>query len=257
MVYNKERPVAGQPRLRVSLSGARPGFIGGALLIVFGTLMFIDNLGFLPVSVLDAFWPLALMAGGIYWFQRTCSTAIRIWSATAFLAGLLLLLDDFHVIHVTMSTLWPLALIATGAVMLIYRLNWPQMADRFSIGSNTSTRPLGNKLEEVAVFSQVKRRIETQSFEGGELSSVFGGIELDLRWAAISTPGKVAVLEANAAFGGIELRIPETWRISLQGSAAFGAYEDKTIPPRPEPGIETPTLVIRGGVAFGAVTVRN
>jgi hypothetical protein len=67
----------------------------------------------------------------------------------------------------------------------------------------------------------------------------------------------VAVIEANAAFGAIELRVPETWRVSMQGNAVFGAYEDKTIPPRPEPGAETPTLVIKGGTAFGAVIIRN
>jgi predicted membrane protein len=244
-------------KLRLNLCGSRPGVIGGALLIVFGTLLFIDNLGFLPVSVFDAFWPLCFMGGGAYWFSRTGSPAIRVWSATAFIFGVLLLLDLFHIVRVTGATLWPMALIATGVVMLIYRLNFPKLADRISFGANTNTRPITSRLEEVAVFSQVKRRVETQTFEGGELSSVFGGIELDLRWAAISTPGKVAVLEANAVFGGIELRVPETWRLSIQGSAAFGAYEDKTIPPRPEPGFETPTLVIRGGVAFGAVTVRN
>jgi predicted membrane protein len=253
MVSDERGPV----KLSLCLKGSRPGVVGGALLIVFGTLMFIDNLGLLPVSVFDAFWPLFFMGGGAYWFRRTGSPAVRVWAGTAFFFGLLLVLDLFHVVHVTGAILWPLALIATGVVMLIYRLSFPRLADRISIGANTNTRPVTSKLDEVAVFSQVKRRIETQTFEGGDLSSVFGGIELDLRWAAISSPGKVAVLEANAVFGGIELRIPETWRISIQGSAAFGAYEDKTIPPRPEPGFETPTLVIRGGVAFGAVTVRN
>jgi predicted membrane protein len=172
-------------------------------------------------------------------------------------AGVLLLLDRLHVIRVTMATLWPLGLIAAGTVMIVYRLRWKGFADRLAIGSNMSARSVGNRLEEIALFSQVKRRIETQSFEGGTLASVFGGIELDLRWSGIATPGKVAVLEANAAFGAIELRVPETWRVSMQGNAVFGAYEDKTIPPRPEPGAETPTLVIKGGTAFGAVIIRN
>jgi hypothetical protein len=45
--------------------------------------------------------------------------------------------------------------------------------------------------------------------------------------------------------------------VQLQGNAVFGAYEDKTIPPRPEAGVEGPTLVVRGGTAFGAVEISN
>jgi hypothetical protein len=257
MGNDERRPVSAQAGLRVHLHGSRPGFVGGALLIVFGSLLFLDNLGILPVSVFDAFWPLFFIGLGAYGFFRSCSPVLRVWAGASFFAGLLLLLDDLHLIRVTGQTLWALALIAMGIVMLRARLNLGRVADRFNIGSNSSSRPNVTRLDEYAVFSSVKRRIETQNFEGGELSSVFGGIELDLRWAGISTPGRIAVLEANAAFGAIELRIPETWRISMQGTAVFGAYEDKTLPPRPEPGLETPTLVIKGGTAFGAVIVRN
>jgi predicted membrane protein len=257
MGYNERRPVTAQARLRLHLCGARPGFIGGALLVVFGTLLFLDNLGILPISVFDAFWPMILLYLGGYGLLRSSSVSVRIWSVASIVAGVLLILDAFHVVNVTAATLWPLGLIATGAVMLAYRMRWSEMTERFSIGANTSSRPVGNTVSEFSVFSQVKRQIQTQNFEGGDLSTVFGAINLDMRWAGISTPGKIAVLEANAAFGAIELRIPETWRLSLQGSAAFGAYEDKTIPPRPEPGVETPTLVIKGGTAFGAVVIRN
>lgn len=255
MGYNERRPV--NEGVRAHLHGARPGFFGGALLIVFGTLLFFDNLGILPVSVFGAFWPIVFILLALYGFFRTNSATVRVWSAASFVAGVLLILDAFHVIRVTAATLWPLALIAAGVAMLVCRARWTEFSNRFSIGANTATRPVANSLTEFALFSQVKRRIETQNFEGGDLSSVFGSIELDLRWAGISTPGKIAVLEANAAFGAVELRIPETWRLSLQGNAVFGAYEDKTIPPRPEPGVETPTLVIKGGTAFGAVVVRN
>jgi len=254
MGYDERRPVTA---VRINLRGARPGFIGGALLVVFGTLLFLDNLEILPVSVFGAFWPLVFLGLGVYGFLRSCSVTLRIWSVASFVAGVLLVLDAFHIIRVTMATLWPLGLIATGAVMLVYRMRWSEFTDRLSFGSNSTSRPLGNTVSELAVFSQVKRRIETQNFEGGDLSSLFGGVILDLRQAGISTPGKIAVLEANAAFGAIELRIPETWRLSLQGSAVFGAYEDKTIPPRPQPGMEIPTLVIKGGTAFGAVVIRN
>jgi hypothetical protein len=89
------------------------------------------------------------------------------------------------------------------------------------------------------------------------VEAVFGGLELDLSGAAITTPDRRAVLEANAVFGGIEIRIPRTWRVERESAAVFGGFDDKTVPPRPEPGFEPPTLVIRGSAVFGGIEVKN
>jgi len=247
-----------------SLKMPGSGMIVGLLLIVAGVLLFLDNLNILPFETARAFWPLVLAVYCAAVFYHSGSVAVKVWAGTGVLAGILLLLGNYNVLHVTLATLWPLLLISTGIVMLIYRMRWLEVSMRFrhraasisaNIGANARTRTSVNRLQEFAIFSSVKRRVETASFEGGELSSVFGGIEIDLRRSAIAAAS--AVIEANAVFGGIELRIPENWRLSLQGNAVFGAYEDKTIPPRPEPGLEIPTLIIRGGAAFGGVVIRN
>ncbi|HZL57903.1 MAG TPA: LiaF domain-containing protein, partial [Bryobacteraceae bacterium] len=159
--------------------------------------------------------------------------------------------------------LGPLILIAIGVILLLYRVRlkdipWEEWkCANLRIGSNARTRTTGNRADEYAVFSGVRRNVENLNFEGGEMTAVFGSIEVDLRRASISSPEKQATIEANVAFGAIELRIPESWRVALRGNAVFGAYEDKTIPPRPDAGSVVPTLVVRGGTAFGAVTVRN
>jgi predicted membrane protein len=229
----------------------------GILLITGGTLLFIDNLGILPISASDAFWPLILLVFSAIGFYRTGSLPVKIWAAAGMVAGALLILGAFHVIHATADILWPLILIAAGVVMIIYRLRWRSFTERVHIGSNSKTATSQDKLQEVAVFSGIKKRVETPKFEGGEMVAVFGSIELDLRWSHISAASRVVTMETNAVFGGIEIRIPETWKLSIQGHAVFGTYEDKTIPPRPEPGVEAPTLIINGGTAFGSVVVRN
>jgi len=234
-----------------------PGMTIGILLVLGGTLLFLDNLNILPFETARAFWPIALIVYSAA-CTRTKSVVVMVWAITGIVAGVLLLLGNYNILRISGGILWPLALIATGIVMLIYRLRWRRFTSRFVIGSGTETPSTNlSKLQEVAIFSSVKRRVETPKFEGGELSSVFGSIAIDMRWAAISAPDRQAVIEANAAFGSIELRVPDTWRVQLQGNAVFGAYEDKTIPPRPEPGVEAPTLLIRGGTAFGSVEIRN
>jgi hypothetical protein len=122
-----------------------------------------------------------------------------------------------------------------------------------------------NRLHEVAVFFSAKRRVESQDFQGGELVACFGSIELDLTSASMQPlpapdseglPTRRAVLEASAVFGSVEIMVPRHWRIIREGAGVFGSYEDKTIP-RPEPGVEPPVLVVRGGAVFGSVEIRN
>jgi predicted membrane protein len=233
------------------------GMIFGLLLITGGTLLFIDNLGILPVDLTDAFWPIVLLVFSSLGLYRTRSFALRVWCVTGVVASVLLILGAFHVIRANSGIIWPLVLIATGIVLLVYRLRWRHFTERVSIGTSSAGRTADNKLQEAAVFSAIKRRVETPNFEGGELNAVFGSVEIDLRHAGIHAPDRTIALEANAVFGGIEIRIPENWKLTVLGTAVFGTYEDKTIPPRPEPGVTLPTLIIRGGTAFGSVIIRN
>ena len=84
---------------------------------------------------------------------------------------------------------------------------------------------------------------------------MFGGIEIDLRRAASTRPE--ILLEANAMFGGIEIRVPETWNVTVRGAGIFGGYEDKTLDSRAAPDAKQPHLVVNGFAIFGGVTIQN
>jgi hypothetical protein len=237
------------------------GSLVAVILIVAGALLFLDNLGLLPIHNIGDYWPLALVAWGVTIFERKRTAHSLIWAAAVVVFGCLLLLGNLHIIHVTGSIFWPLVLIAFGATMLVGRSGlpasfpgwWAAQSDDAKAGQSY----FGNRLMESVVFSGAERRVESQNFEGGKVDAVFGGIELDLSGAAISSPDHRAILEANAVFGGIEIRVPRTWRVEKKGAAVFGGFEDRTFPPRPEPGVEPPTLVIRGAAVFGGIEVKN
>jgi len=89
------------------------------------------------------------------------------------------------------------------------------------------------------------------------VDAVFGSIELDLSGASISSPDRLAALEVNAVFGGVEITVPRTWKVVMKNAAVFGGCEDKTFPPRPEPGFEPATLVLTGSAVFGGIEIRN
>ena len=244
----------------------RHGSVFALILIVAGALLFLDNLGVLPIRNIEAYWPLALVAWGISLLDRGRGANGIIWAATLVVFGGLLTLGNLHILHVTGDIIWPLVLIAFGAMMLVGRWQGPLPPlprfppNSFGIGSSgRGSSYFGDKLIETVVFGGAQRRVESQNFEGGKVDAVFGGMELDLSGAAITAPGRRVMLEANAVFGGIDITVPRTWRVEKgRGSAAvFGGFDDKTFPPRPEPGFDPPTLVIKGAAVFGGISVKN
>ena len=63
------------------------------------------------------------------------------------------------------------------------------------------------------------------------------------------------LVDPNAIFGGVELKIPKSWSAVVQGAGIFGGYADETVQPDPGPGVKQ--LIIRGTATFGGVEVKN
>jgi hypothetical protein len=82
-----------------------------------------------------------------------------------------------------------------------------------------------------------------------------GGYQVDLRKAVIAR--SPAVLHANAMFGGIEIRVPRSWRIILDGLPLLGGYTDETDHPEAASGVPVPELIVKGFASFGGVVVKN
>ena len=68
-----------------------------------------------------------------------------------------------------------------------------------------------------------------------------------------------AVLEVSCIFGGVELRVPETWYVHSRSLPVFGGFEDKTRQPKVDPpaGTKRKTLIVTGVVVFGGVEIGN
>jgi hypothetical protein len=62
-------------------------------------------------------------------------------------------------------------------------------------------------------------------------------------------------MEANALFGGVDIRVPDSWGVSIRGVGIFGGFDDLSRARDPQPG--KPTLVVTGTAMFGGVSVKN
>jgi predicted membrane protein len=226
------------------------GLIWGALLILVGLAFLLDHMGVINIDQVWRFWPLLLIVAGI---SNIVSPERRFWGIVLIAAGTFLQLNLLGLAHFGWADFWPVILISVGLMVI-----WNSLRTR-----NTPTAPPSEggdprlTVNGVAIFSGLERRMTTQDFQGGHVTAIFGGIELDLTEANMQA--EEATLEVNAIFGGAEIRVPDTWQVSYRGGPIFGGVEDKTRIRRSEDiaGGKPKVLHITGLVAFGGLEIKN
>ena len=234
----------------------RWGLIWGAIIVVVGLALLLDQMGIAPFDRLYRFWPMLLVMFGV---MNILTQANRGFGILLIVAGAVLQLDKLGVLRLSFAELWPLAIIAVGFLVMWGSLEtrgFLRSSSTAKAGGATAGEDLPNTLSSVVVFGGTERTITSRNFRGGKAVAVFGGIELDFRDADIE--GDEAQLEINCMFGGVEIRVPEAWHVHSRGLPVFGGYTDKSRSTTVE-GAPTKkkTLVITGMVLFGGIEIRN
>lgn len=200
----------------------------GALIVGVGLIILLDNLGIVRVYDIWRFWPVILIGFGISRILESRHPGGQVWGGLMVLIGAAFLLDNLHILVFDFDVsqlIWPLAVIGFGVFMLLRAMDRRRILEGVPPRSPGTDGAVGS----YAIFSSVKRKIDAQDFKGAEAVAVFGEVKIDLRKAGIV--GDQAVIDVNALFGGVDIRVPENWRVEMKGAGIFGAFEDKTVPP--------------------------
>jgi hypothetical protein len=86
------------------------------------------------------------------------------------------------------------------------------------------------------------------------VSAVFGGVVIDLRQARL--PAGTLEMHVNATFGGVQIIVPPTLAVEVNGSAIFGGFDHLDRAPTAEDP-SRPVLRIHGRAIFGGVSVET
>ena len=119
---------------------------------------------------------------------------------------------------------------------------------QFVVGDGSSTEV--DRM--VAVFGGVERKGRWRMRARNQITAVFGGVDLDLREADFDAP--VVEITVQTCFGGVELTVPAGITVRNETVNIFGGTEVKHVG---EPVDGAPTLVIKGTVFFGGVSVKG
>ncbi len=236
-------------RIQRRLRHPHSGLFMGIVVVAIGVLLLLSNMGILRAHEIWEFWPVLLIVFGLSKIFEACSPSGRIFGGFIAVIGALWLAENLNLFYIRFDFVWPLILIAFGLSML-----WKGVYGR-RVAAGKASAETDAPVTSFVMFSGSRRRIDSENFTGGQLSAMFGGIELDLRRARI-TQDK-AVIDATSMFGGIEITVPDEWTVSVTGMGIFGGFEDKTHPPKPVAGVAPQNLEVTGTAMFGGVSVRN
>jgi predicted membrane protein len=247
--------------------GGGPHIVFGVLLVAWGVLALLDNLGLVELrNVLRTFWPLLIIAWGLSatFYGRRGRNWLGLFAVAL---GVILLGNQLTWWSVRFSMLWPVIVIVVGLRIMFRRRGWhrhrhlrggpgdepgapdasPGVDDAREHGTSQSAT-----LREVAVFGGIERRLASQAFRGGAATAVFGGVQLDLRDCRMA--GGEAHIDVLAVLGGLSLAIPRDWAVDSQISAFLGGVDDRSTPPVDG---SAKRLVLTGQTILGGVEIKN
>lgn len=110
-------------------------------------------------------------------------------------------------------------------------------------------------IDETNIFSGSEKKIISQNFRGGKITSIFGGSEIDLSSSHLAEGTNV--LEVFYMFGGSSISVPADWVVVNKVTSILGGFSDKrNVNPTPTSG-SGKILIIQGFVMFGGGEIKG
>jgi len=220
----------------------------GVVLVLAGLALVIRNTGIFPdfIDHVIFSWPMLLVAiGAVMTLGSSEKTGgIIVMAVGGFFMIPLIFRETFHMYNM----FWPSIFIIIGIIFIVTkRRGWGSISSK---GMESD-----DFVDYVTIFSGSERQIISQNFKGGKMSSVFGGIDLDLTKAKLA-PGR-NVLEVAAVFGGVGIIVPDDWFVTIEVTPILGGFSDSR---KLYPGMNidrTSQLIIKGAVVFGGGEVKS
>ncbi len=222
----------------------------GLLIILVGLAILLHQLNFLSSEADDIIfsWQMLLIVIGVYnlvFKQSRVAGYILIAVGGFFLLPELFILPDHFE-----RNFWPFLLILLG-LFIIFRHGFGNRTPDFQLSNAAGTE----FIDEVNIFSGSNKKISIKNFKGGRITSIFGGSELDLMEAGLSS--ETNIIEIFNMFGGSALYIPSDWVVINNVTAILGGFSDKRNVAATNQGDPKNILIIKGFVMFGGGEIKT
>jgi predicted membrane protein len=233
----------------------------GLLIIAAGIILLLDRIAPEMAVNFATYWPALLIVMGIGNILQYSDFRNLMSGGILVLVGVIFQLDRLHIFY--LKDIWPIALIILGIAIVIGGFWRPMVCcgpifhrhrhRRVLFGSTEGNNSDFNSdtLNLSTVLGEGKYHVTSKAFKGGDVSTVMGGVELDLRDAEIENDK--ASITVSAVMGSVEIWLPPNWEIVLKGTPILGSIENRTRASNDT----TKKIFIDASAVMGSIELRN
>jgi predicted membrane protein len=222
----------------------------GIILVLIGLLMIARSLNIFPYEITrDLFsWPMILIVlGVIFLISRPGSTSGWV---LLIIGGVFMLERVADVSDYLDDLFWPVIFIGIGLLILVKSLTGFRRKNyAYTSGSDV------DYIDEVAILGGSDRKITSQGFKGGQITSIFGGSQINLVSAHLAKGDNI--VDVFSLFGGSTLIVPRNWNVKVEVTSILGGFSDKRAVMESSENPDEGTLIIKGLVLFGGGEIKN
>jgi predicted membrane protein len=218
----------------------------GLIFITVGAILIAKKMDIIPDSISHIIisWQMLLIAIGCFniLINKNYSVGLILISIGTFF----ILPKLFNIPFEVKGMFWPAIFVVIGVLMITVR-NRHKGSNKGEVSEHS--------IDMLTIMGGGNRRITSDQFLGGKVTSIFGGSDLDLTGAKLRNDE--AILDVFTMFGAADIVVPKDWEVRVDVTSIFGAFDDKGGPVDNMDSDSKKVLIIKGYTIFGGGEVKS
>jgi predicted membrane protein len=223
----------------------------GGILIFLGGLFLLNTMNILDFRFTRVVfsWPFIMLVIGMFVIVNTEKKFLG--GILSGIGALFLLPRIFPQIDYDGGIIIPVLFIVLGTYIILKKRKQDSGSDFFSDTSKVNK----DKIDDVSIFGGGTKIISSNNFQGGNVTAIFGGSEINLINCQLAEGDNI--LDVLCVFGGTTIILPKEWNVVINVTSVLGGFSNKAIR---NPSIvidQSRTLHIKGLAMFGGGEVKT
>lgn len=223
----------------------------GGVLIFLGGIFLLNTMNIFHFRVAHVIFsfPFAMLVIGLFILANTEKKFLG--GILTGLGALFLVPKIFPEVDYDGSIIIPLILIIIGTYIIMKKRKQDGLTQG-AFGTSTLNK---DKIDDVSIFGGGTKIISSDNFQGGSVTAIFGGSEINLINCKLAEGDNI--LDVLCVFGGTTIILPKEWNVVINVTSILGGFSNKAIR---NPSIvidQARTLHIKGLAMFGGGEVKT
>jgi predicted membrane protein len=223
----------------------------GGILIFLGGLFLLNTMSILNFRFTNIVfsWPFVFMVIGLFILVNTEKKFLG--GVFTGIGALFLIPRIFPEIDYDGGIIIPIFLIILGTYIILKKRKLNSGSEYTSDTSKMNR----DKIDDVSIFGGGTKIISSSNFQGGNITAIFGGSEINLINCQLAEGDNV--LDVLCVFGGTTIILPKEWDVVINVTSVLGGFSNKAIR---NPSVvidQSRTLHIKGLAMFGGGEVKT